>query len=358
MANNTIAISIVAEASKAQAAFRQTGASASSMGTEISHSGRSLDEFGESAGTAASTASQAAGAFGDLGGALAGLPGPLGLVGKGMEALQVPVMALAGASDLLEVITAKVGLAQVKQAAASVTQRVATVAGTVATYAATAATAAFNAVLALNPVTLIVIAIAALIAIVVVLAIRFKSVRNVLASVWDGLKSGALAVVDFFRDMPGKVLSALEGLADKIRTIGGNIVAGLLNGFLNAVPGLRSAIEAIAGILPDWIKKPLGISSPARALMPVGKNTALGIKAGFASVSAKDIVGTLPADLAKTKLTANGTVALSGAATGAAGGNTYTVNVHVAPTADKRAIGKEINDALAAFKRGGGVLAS
>ena len=51
-----------------------------------------------------------------------------------------------------------------RRAAGAVAQRVATIAGTVATAAATAATAALNFVLALNPVTLVVIAIVALVA--------------------------------------------------------------------------------------------------------------------------------------------------------------------------------------------------
>jgi hypothetical protein len=54
--------------------------------------------------------------------------------------------------------------------------------------------AAFNAVMAMNPITLIIIAIVALIAIVVVLYFRFKWMRDFVQMVWEGIQAAADAV--------------------------------------------------------------------------------------------------------------------------------------------------------------------
>lgn len=69
----------------------------------------------------------------------------------------------------------------------------------------TAAFAALNAVLLANPIGLIIAAIAALIAIFVLLWNKCEWFRNFWIGLWNGIKSAALAVVEWFKSIPENV---------------------------------------------------------------------------------------------------------------------------------------------------------
>jgi hypothetical protein len=83
---------------------------------------------------------------------------------------------------------------------------------TALTTAATTVQTAFNAVLAMNPVTLIVIAVVALIAGLILAYKKFESFRNVVDTIGRALKTGFLVAVD-------AVKLAVEGLAGVFKTL-------------------------------------------------------------------------------------------------------------------------------------------
>ncbi|MED4399770.1 hypothetical protein [Metabacillus fastidiosus] len=86
-----------------------------------------------------------------------------------------------------------------------------------------AAVAAFNFVLYMNPVTWIIIGIAALIAIIVVLAVKFKWVREIFAKTWEFLKTSFQAVIEWLKpyvtEAMNQVMAAFTAVKDYIADI-------------------------------------------------------------------------------------------------------------------------------------------
>ena len=200
---------------------------------------------------------------------------------------------------------------------------------------ASAATGLFNAVLALNPITLVVIAIVALIAIVVACYLKFETFRNIVNGVFEAVKTAAQlwwqgvqmyfnAVVDvakflwnaistyfglvigfwktvitkaaelangiigkvgeaisFVSGIPGKITSALGNVGSLLYNAGKDVIQGLINGIKNMAGAAADAAKnAVKGAV-DKAKSFLGINSPSRVFMEIGAFTSEGLAIGI-----------------------------------------------------------------------------
>ncbi|CEP83973.1 tape measure protein [Paraclostridium sordellii] len=94
------------------------------------------------------------------------------------------------------------------------------------------------------------------------------------SNLWNTGKNAALrlvhAVVDTVRSIPGKMVS-----------IGRNIVHGVWNGITGAAGWFKSKIHDFFGGIVDGAKSALGIHSPARKMIPIGKYTVEGTEVGM-----------------------------------------------------------------------------
>lgn len=151
----------------------------------------------------------------------------------------------------------------------------------IATTIATTASTAFGAVMAFitSPITLVVLAIGALI------AIGYLLITN-----WDTVKTTALNVfnwiVDFFKSVASKIGDAFEGIYD----IGKNIVEGLWNGITNAKNWLLNKVKSFATSIIDGMKSALGIHSPSTKFRDlVGRFIPQGIAVGIEADTSKAI---------------------------------------------------------------------
>lgn len=170
---------------------------------------------------------------------------------------------------LIGTITAAVIAYTVAQNAAAIATGIATTATTLAT----AATSAFGAVMAFvtSPITLVVVAIGALIAIIYLL------IKN-----WDDVKATALRVfnwlADFFSGIAKKIGSFFSGMFD----VGKNIVTGIWNGITGAKDWLLNKIKSFAKTITQGIKDFFGIKSPSRVMRDqVGQWLPKGIAVGI-----------------------------------------------------------------------------
>jgi hypothetical protein len=82
-------------------------------------------------------------------------------------------------------------------------------------------------------------------------------------------------------DAVPKIWAWLSDLGKKAATWGSSIADGLWTGLKSAWKGLLEKIKGLVDLLPDAVKKTLGIASPAKAMMPIGKFSAQGIGVGF-----------------------------------------------------------------------------
>lgn len=94
-------------------------------------------------------------------------------------------------------------------------------------------------------------------------------------------------VVKFFRDLPGKVKGFLAGLPGDLKSIGGQIIDGLVNGIKSAAHKVEDAVQAIINKIPKKIRQLMGIASPSKVTYELGGYIGDGLAKGIASKESK-----------------------------------------------------------------------
>jgi hypothetical protein len=91
-------------------------------------------------------------------------------------------------------------------------------------------------------------------------ASTFDEVRHWIAAKFDqirqDIRNWVNDVINFFRRLPGDILSALGNLGSLLVSAGRSLISGLISGIENAVPGLHSALSWVSSLIPSW-KGPL-----------------------------------------------------------------------------------------------------
>lgn len=144
---------------------------------------------------------------------------------------------------------------------------------TIATTIATVASTAFGTVMAFitSPITLVIFAIGALIAIGYLLIKNWDTIKDVASKVFDGL-------VKFFKDISKKIGNAFNGIS----SVGKNIVEGIWKGITGAKDWLLNKIKSFAKTITQGIKDFFGIKSPSKVMeQQVGKFLPAGIAVGI-----------------------------------------------------------------------------
>lgn len=208
---------------------------------------------GDKADEIGSATSQAAGGLGDLGGALSLMPGPLGAVGTGMEALAPAVMGVTGAADLLNLATTKFPALAKAQAAA--------------TKVVTGAQRALNAVMAGNPIALVVLAIVTLIGIMTALYVKNERFRDLVDKVFGKFKDVVQSAANKIGEFAGSVRAKLEAAGDRfgdLRDAARNAIGTYSDGGGGVLGKVHSIVSAV-GDLPGKIRdKAAGLFGPMR----------------------------------------------------------------------------------------------
>lgn len=211
----------------------------------------------------------------------------------GASAFATPMMQLGGhlrnaATATWQFVTAtsasigagiKASATWVATTAAMVAHKVATMAGTIATGIATAAQWLWNVAMTANPIGIVVVAIAALIAIIVVLATNVKGIGQFFGQAWEKISSAVTTGID-------KVKSFLSGFVSTMATLASNIVDGFLKGLADFGKKAWDAITSpITGAI-DGVKNMLGIHSPSQVTNEIGVNIGEGFDRGIKSKAA------------------------------------------------------------------------
>lgn len=103
---------------------------------------------------------------------------------------------------------------------------------------------------------------------------------------WDGIKrtvsAGATAVVGYVKKLPGRILSAVGNLGTLLSEAGKDVMRGLRDGIDAGFDWVRSKLEGVGKVIPGWLKKVLGISSPSKVMADqVGQWIPAGVAAGI-----------------------------------------------------------------------------
>lgn len=146
---------------------------------------------------------------------------------------------------------------------------------TSAVWLATAAQTAFNFIMAMNPISLVVIAIAALIAIVWTLWNRFEGFRGVIMGTWEVLKGFGTAIKTY-------VTSRIQELLSGVTGIGSALMAFFKGDFKGAFEIGKKAVGDLMGV--DSGKKLIQDGMKAAKSFSKGYNDGVNMKAKEAGV--------------------------------------------------------------------------
>lgn len=175
-------------------------------------------------------------------------------------------------------------LAKGRAILASIGQRIATIATTVATYAWAAAQVLINLVLSLNPIGIVVLAIAALVAGIVyaykhsekfreIVDAAFKGIKSVISDVvtwitetawpfikrfFNGFIDGAKSIWDSVSDYLGRVINFVASIRDKITSVASGMWDGIKDAFKDAINFIIRGWNSIHLTLPAVDMGPLG----------------------------------------------------------------------------------------------------
>jgi phage-related protein len=189
-----------------------------------------------------------------------------------------------------------------------------------ATIAWTAVQWLLDAALNANPISLIIIAIAALVAGVIYAYTHFKWFRDIVNAVWRDIKKwfmdgvhavgaalswfgrlpgmfgrwlssaasavgrGITSVLGFFQRLPGNILRGLGNIGSLLWNTGKNLVIGLWNGLVSMGSWLWNQVWGwIKSVIPGPILRVLGINSPSKLMHGYGQFVAMGLANGIKS---------------------------------------------------------------------------
>lgn len=160
---------------------------------------------------------------------------------------------------------------------------------------ATVAGAAFGAVLAFitSPITLVILAIGALIAATVLIVQNWEQISTFFVNLWNSIvalfnsavaaitatvSSWWQAIKQFFADGVAAIISFFNR---DWASIGANIVRGIWQGIQSLWAGLVADVQAAVSNLWQSAKNALGIASPSKKFKYIGEMSVEGVEAGF-----------------------------------------------------------------------------
>lgn len=165
-------------------------------------------------------------------------------------------------------------------------------------------------------------------------------------------------VVQFFKDLPGKIGSAIGGLGKLLYQKGKDVVNGLLDGAGSILPSIgRFFLDKLPGWMQGPFKKALGINSPSKVFAGYGKNVGQGFVKGLESQgsSIRSAVQGMGADasIAPTLAVAPlGVPNVGGAGSGGAGRGFAPTIVNNYPAPEKASESLTVSLRRAAFAMG------
>lgn len=103
-----------------------------------------------------------------------------------------------------------------------------------------------------------------------------KAGLQLLQGDWKGALS---TLINILKDVWSNVEKFLKGI--DLSGMGKDIIRGLIRGISSMGSSIMDAVKDLAGKIPDWAKKVLGIHSPSRVFKAIGKFTGMGLVEGL-----------------------------------------------------------------------------
>lgn len=182
------------------------------------------------------------------------------------------------------------------------------------------------------------------------LAVRF------IVQHWQQIYTGAVnmvhSVVTWFRNLPHMILTAVGNLGNLLFTAGKNIIQGLISGITSMAGSVGHAIGGIVSDIRNFLP-----FSPAKKGPLSGSGSPDRAGAKIASMLAAGMTGASGAvagAAARMAGAAVGGYGVPAAAVAGGGGRTYNVHVSVSPLSNPVDVGRQLVNAIREFERSSG----
>lgn len=107
------------------------------------------------------------------------------------------------------------------------------------------------------------------------------SISGAMGRLSSAVNSGISRAVGFFRSLPGKAVGALSGMAGSLAGVGRNVIQGLIGGMGSMIGAAVAKVRSIASSVANAAKGALGIKSPSRVFMAIGRDIVRGLDVGL-----------------------------------------------------------------------------
>lgn len=295
-----VAIDIVSDPSRASAGFDRVAADAKQMANDVETAGRTasrgMDNISSSADDLGGKAGRATGALGALASG-AELGGPsFAKYGMALQTAALATDFMSGVGDALNLVLESTILKNIRARVATIAKTVAEKAAAAATKAMAVAQWALNAAMTANPIGLVVLAIAALVAGLVLAYKKSETFRNIVQAAGEVGRKAFGWVVDRIQDVidiAGKVIgwfrdkipAALEALGTVARRIGDVLLAPFR--------AVQAAIEKIIDLISKIKLPDLPDLNPFRAVAGTTTPTGTGaVVQPVVNVTVQGFIGT------------------------------------------------------------------
>lgn len=267
MTDVDLAIRMTADARDAQDAFNDVGDSASDMAREVDTASRKADDASNRIGGMAAAAdnvdSKMAGATASLGALSGGLEAAgFGGAATALQGVAIATDTLSGAGQALNLVLESEALMSARAKAAALAKAASDKVVAASTKAWTAGQWLLNAALSANPIGLVVVAVAALVAGIVLAYNKSETFRNIVQGAMRGAQTAVGWVVDKVDDVRGvidKVADKLPGMSTAFDTAG-TLIKGYVEVMLAPLNLVKDAVEWVVKHLddikpPGWLSK-------------------------------------------------------------------------------------------------------
>ena len=103
-----------------------------------------------------------------------------------------------------------------------------------------------------------------------------KTVLKILQGDWKGAWQ---SIKDTAKNIMDSIVNTFKNI--DLLQVGKDIINGLIKGIKSMASAVKDGVMSLANKLPGWVKKPLGIKSPSRVFMALGRFTGEGLAIGI-----------------------------------------------------------------------------
>lgn len=121
----------------------------------------------------------------------------------------------------------------------------------------------------------------------------WSAIGNILKTAWNAItnavRTGITTVVNFFKELPGKIKDVLSSLPATLWKLGSDAIAGMLGGMSAMAGQVIDKAKEIASGVKNAITGFFDIQSPSRVMMEVGGHIMEGLAIGIANMGKRAI---------------------------------------------------------------------